>query len=118
MPDKQPKRPQQRSTNDGSVRSAADLMPVRPNGPPKRQPRWEAAEDSDVYVSDILAAAPSRSTLVETRGPALVIVVEIDAAPWIAPTRMTPTEEAAYTTYRQYDLAASVLLDTFASVSN
>ena len=87
-------RPKERSTRDGSVRSASDLAPIRRAGPsrPTRRPAWQASKDSGVYISDMLAAEPTRTTVLKTRAPALIVVVEMDADPWIATTDMTASQ--------------------------
>lgn len=83
-----------------------------------RRPRWEASKDSGLTLDQITEAGHRRETTVETAGPAIIFVLELDADPRIVTTQMTRREEDAWLAHREHSVGIQILCEAMAEVES
>ena len=69
-------------------------------------------------LDSILVARPSRQTLIETAGPAILIVLPLDGEPRIEYSDMTLREAKAFRAHRENDIRFDVILDAWDDVES
>lgn len=78
-----------------------------------RKPAYEAAKDSGLHVSDVLAPRHRFETVVEHRGPCAIVVLEMDAEPRVLGSgHMTEADRAALNAWLVTDWRALRLMQT------